>query len=113
MLEGLAAVARERPDRPVEFLADFLEQNNTEKEDEKARSQPADKKEENKQWLLCFKELTFKNNYFFTLLIIKLFHNQGTIQIVVETTLCRSLGTPALEASQGIRKAVSLSTATL
>ena len=31
MLEGLAAVARERPERPVEFLADFLEQNNTER----------------------------------------------------------------------------------
>ena len=31
MLEGLAAVSRERPEKPIEFLANYLEEHNTER----------------------------------------------------------------------------------
>ena len=31
MLEGLAVISKERPERPIEFLADYLEKHNTER----------------------------------------------------------------------------------
>ena len=30
MLEGLAVLTKERPEKPIEFLADYLEKHNTE-----------------------------------------------------------------------------------
>ena len=31
LLEGLAVISKERPDRPIEYLADYLEEHNQER----------------------------------------------------------------------------------
>jgi len=31
MLDALVVIARDRPERPIEFLADYLEEHNTER----------------------------------------------------------------------------------
>ena len=47
MLEALAQLARERPNKPIEFLADYLEEHNTEgKNGEPAWSPEQAEKEE-------------------------------------------------------------------
>ena len=45
MLEGLAVLAKERPAKPVEFLADYLEKNNTEPKREVIAPKEEEKKE--------------------------------------------------------------------